>query len=528
MRCLKSLPGLLFFCAEVMLMVTACAWIPEGDKPAEFIAPPTLTHALSDIPHNESASARQHWPKPGWWHEFGSDELNSLMTIALKNNPNLKVAAARLREATALVRVEGARLLPFLDADAEFSNERISENGVFAVLNRQEAAGANIVFAQINPFNFRYEFDFWGKNRAALEAAIGEAGSEQAEWAETRLQLTSAIARSYLRGAALHQQLDLARKIVELQHELLILAETRLQLGLDSEDPVKQVNIALEAANKREAGVRDQLDLQRNLLARLIGGGPDSTHHLFTDTLSISKALQLPAKLPLELLAHRPDLASALRRAEAAAQRIKVAKARFLPTIDLTAFAGINALRLTKGANSLANILFSGSSFSYGVAPGLRLPWFEGGRLRGELSAQRAEYDGAVELYNDTLLHAVQEVADSLSSWKESRTILEAQERLLSSQLRNHELAADRFRLGLDDRRLMLRRQNTVFDQEFALKSLQADHWVARVDLIEALGGGYANDLQLVQQKIKHPPEHPGGFSLYPWLMFWSSPANEN
>ncbi len=75
---------------------------------------------------------------------------------------------------------------------------------------------------------------------------------------------------------------------------------------------------------------------------------------------------------------------------------------------------------LTKGASSLANLLFSGSSFSYGIAPGLRLPLFEGGRLRGELSAQRAEYDGAVELYNETLLHAVQEVADSLSRWRET------------------------------------------------------------------------------------------------------------
>lgn len=515
-------------CAGTILEVSGCAWIPEGDKPHEFIEPPTMDHALSHAIHGRPDEVRQQWPNQAWWKEFDCDELNSLMVIALKDNPGLKVAAARLREAQALVRVEGARLLPFLDADMEFANERISENGVFAVLNREEAAGANIVFGQINPFSFRYEFDFWGKNRAALEAAIGEAGAEEAELAETRLKLTTAIARSYFRGSALLRQLTLAQEAVELRRELHLLAETRFQLGLDSEDPVKQAIIDLEVANKREAVVRDHLDLQRNLLGRLIGSGPDSVRNLFAGPMNMPKEIKLPAKLPLELLTHRPDLASALRRAEAASQRIKVAKASFLPTIDLTAFAGVNALRLTKGASSLANILFSGSSFSYGIAPGLRLPWFEGGRLRGELSAQRAEYDKAIELYNDTLLHAVQEVADSLSSWQESRAILEAQARLLSSQRKNQELAADRFRIGLDDRRLVLSRQNTVIDQEYVLQAVEADHLVALVDFIEALGGGYSNDLQIIQQKIQHSPDHPEGFGLFKWLMFLTETFSNN
>jgi outer membrane protein TolC len=241
--------------------------------------------------------------------------------------------------------------------------------------------------------------------------------------------------------------------MVELRRELLNMDETRLRLGLDSADQVKQATVELEQVNKREAAIRDQLDIQRNLLARLSGDGPDSTQNLFAGTVISPEKIQFPAKLPLELLSHRPDLASALHRAEAAAQRVKVAKASFLPTIDLTAFVGLNALRLTKGASSLANILFSGSSFSYGVAPGLRLPIFEGGRLRGELSAQRAEYDGAVELYNETLLQAVQEVADSLSRWRETRSILEAHGRLLSAQQENLELAQQRFRTGLEDRR---------------------------------------------------------------------------
>lgn len=462
-----------------------------------------MEHTLSHVGQQEPLAPRRRWLQDCWWRELGSPELDRIMDIALRENPGLKAASARLRQAQALARVEGARLLPFLDAEMEFSNQRISENGVFAVLNRKEAAGANIVFGSINPLQLRYEFDFWGKNRAALEAALGEAAAEEAERAEVRLKLTTAIARSYFHGVALRQQLDRAQEMVELRRELRHLAETRLQLGLDSADLVNKAAIEEEAAIKREAGVRDRLDLQRNLLARLMGSGADSTRNLFADSVAIPARISLPAKLPLELLAHRPDLAAALHRAEAAAQRIKVAKAGFLPTIDLTAFVGLNALRLTKGASSLANVLLSGSSFAYGVTPGLRFPWFEGGRLRGELSAQRAEYDGAVELYNETLLHAIQEVADSLSTWQETRTILEAHNRLLISQRKDLDLAQERLRSGLDDRRTVLTRQHEVVDQEYALKSLETNQLVALADLIEALGGGYMSGIETTQPRLE-------------------------
>jgi NodT family efflux transporter outer membrane factor (OMF) lipoprotein len=506
--------GLLGIHAGLMLLAAGCAWIPQGDRPAGFLTTPSLEHALSQATDDELPAPAARWPQARWWEQFGSPELDNLMTIALKENIGLKVAAARLRQAHAMVRVEGARLLPFLDAEAEFANERISENGVFAALNHEEAAGANIVFGKITPLSFRYEFDFWGKNRAALEAALGEEAAEEAEHAEILLQLTASIARAYMHGLALRRQLDLLRAMIGFRRDLLEMDETRRRLGLDAADPVQQSTIELERLNKREAGIRDLLDLQRNLLARLIGGGPDATRHLFDGARISREGPRLPAQLPLELLSQRPDLAAALHRAEAAAQRVKVSKASFLPTIDLTAFVGVNALRLTKGASSLANLLFSGSSFSYGVAPGLRLPWFEGGRLRGELSAQRAEYDGAVELYNDTLLHAVQEVADSLSGWREARARLDAQGRLLSAQHEKLELVQERFRSGLDDRRALLARETAVLDQQYVLKALEADQRVAMVDLVEALGGGYTNDFRINPR----PPEREWVWWL-PWRL---------
>jgi outer membrane protein TolC len=207
----------------------------------------------------------------------------------------------------------------------------------------------------------------------------------------------------------------------------------------------------------------------------------------------IPNRITAPDHLSIGLLVHRPDLAAALYRAHAASRMVKVAKTQFYPTIDLTGFVGFNALTLTKGADKLANFLFSGQSFSYGLAPGLRMPWFEGGRLRGELGAQRAQYDAAVELYNDTLLDAMREVADSLSAWQTTNEMMASHQRLLTSLGEDWRLAKIRLVSGLDDDREVLLHRHPVLEQEYALRALESDQLVAAIDLIESLGGGYHN-----------------------------------
>ncbi len=480
-------PALGHLAAGALMLASGCAWIPAGDPPAEFLEPPELKETLAEV-----TSRLQQWPEDHWWKQFNNPELNGLIETALKDNPGLKAAAARLREAEGLVKVEGARLLPFLEADASLTYERISQHGVFATLN-PKVAGDKILLGIINPLSFRYEFDFWGKNRATLEAALGQAAAEEAEKAEVRLRLTAGIARAYFRGQAIRQQLTVVGTIVAIREQLRTLAETRFRLGLDNDQPVKVAVADYEAAFKRQVGLRDQLDVQRHLLARLAGQGPDQAAKLFLKPVAPPDRIPAPDHLSIGLLVHRPDLAAALYRAESAARLVKVAKTQFYPTIDLTAFVGFNALTLGKHADKLANLLFSGQSFSYGVAPGLRMPWFEGGRLRGELAAHRAEYDAAVELYNDTLLDAMREVADSLSAWHSTREMIESHRRLMASLGEDWRLAKVRLVTGLDDDREVLRRRQPVLEQEYALRALESDQLIAAVDLIEALGGGYHN-----------------------------------
>jgi NodT family efflux transporter outer membrane factor (OMF) lipoprotein len=499
------------------LLLGGCAFLPQEAERAEFLDPPPMNSALPKALAQQTAPPGAGWPDDKWWQQFKSPDLDRVIEIALQENPGLRKAYARLGEANAVAQVEGARLLPWADSENTFRQERVAKHGIVAAYN-PALGGREFTSDSLNPLSFRYEFDFWGKNRAAFEAALGEAASQEAEFAEARLLLTTAIARAYIRGVLLSQELGLIQETVKVARGLLDVARTRFQTGLGPADAVMQATLDLEIVAKAEANTRQLVAVQQDSLARLMGQGPDATKDLFAGKrVHIPASIELPPHLPIELLAHRPDLASAMHRAEAAAERIHVAKAQFLPSVDLTAAtAGLEAVVPTNKIGTLASLLFRGSDLNYLVAPGVHLPLFEGGRLRGQLSAMRSQYDDAVELYNDTLLHAVQEVADSLSNWKQTGAVLKAQEDLLKASRGEVKLTQERARSGLVDRREILAVQRGLLDQQVVLKTSKADHLFAAIDVIQALGGGYWNGIEVPRPQLAPEASFSGLEALAP------------
>jgi NodT family efflux transporter outer membrane factor (OMF) lipoprotein len=504
--------------AGFLLFLGGCAFMPPEPERAEFLEPPAMNSALPRVASKQAAAAPETgWPQDEWWRQFRSPSLDRVMTIALQENPGLRKAYARLGEAGAAAQVEGARLLPWADADNTLRTVRYAKHGVVATYN-PDLGGTYHSSDTLNFASFRYEFDFWGKNRAAFDAALGEAAAQEAEFAEARLLLTAEIARAYVRGVILAQQLRLINEIMKVARGQLDVAQNRFQTGLGPADDVLKASLDLEIVAKIDANTRQLLVVQQNLLARLMAQGPDAAENLFAaEQVSIPARIALPARLPIELLAHRPDLATAMHRAEAAAERIHVAKAQFLPSVDLSAAtAGLEAAVLTKNFGTLANVLFRGSDLNFVAAPGVHLPLFEGGRLRGQLSAVRAQYDEAVELYNDTLVHAVQDVANGLSNWRQTGAVLKAQEDLLNASRGTVKLTQERARSGLVDRREILSVQRGLLDQQFALKTSEGDHLLAAVDVIQALGGGYSNGIEVSRPQLAPEEALSGWETLTP------------
>ncbi len=496
--------------APAVLALSLAGCNTGSEDRALFMEPPAMERTLGRAGAKDSGA----WPVADWWRQFRSNELNGLIAAAIEDNQELKRVYDRLQQAEAITETASASLLPFFKIDMNMSQHRIAKHGVEASYN-PAIAGQEKTAGNLIP-SLYYEFDFWGKNRAALHAALGETAAETAELAETQLLLATAVARAYFRGLADARQLELAREMTKVRRDLVTVAETRFRTGLDVEDATASARMDVEAALKREANIEALLALQQDLLARLTGQGPDAGRGLAVKgRTGLPPVPPLPKTLPIELLAHRPDLAAAMHRAEAAAERIHSAKAEFMPSVDLTVLPSFQASVHSTHIDKLATYLFRASAFNYYVTPGFHFPVFSGGLLRGKLEARRSEYDEAVDQYNETLLRAAQQVADSLVNVRQTGSVMDAQGRIVADARQKLALARSRWNSGLKDRREILTLAHDAFEAAYFLHALEADALSARIDLIQSLGGGY----ELGPNPV-FPPPSPEDDALTPYVNF--------
>lgn len=355
-----------------------------------------------------------------------------------------------------------------------------------------------------------WEIDFWDKNRAGLEAALGDVATQKAELEQARMLITCGLVRAYIRGNLFAQQLQLASSITEERLNSKAVNQLRHDTGIDTFDGAAVARANQSLAQRRELTIAASIGLQRDLIARMIGEGPDSTINLFnkTNTKSLNKP-HIPKKLPVQLVAQRPDLAAALYRADVWAKKIHIAKTLFLPSLDLSVAAGLeDVVTSTTQMNKLSSWLFNPKAFGFAAIPGLRLPIFQGGRLAGNLDAARADYDQAVDAYNDTLLQAVQQSADALVTLKRTESEYAVQRDFLNANYQQLNLAKIRIKEGLRDSRELIQERIDILEAKLNLLGLEAERLIAVVDLIQALGGGFSFDKDMLVD-VPNPENDP-------------------
>lgn len=458
------------------LLTSACAMTPGEGTRAHALAMPSLEQEVDPA----AVTLARQWPRAEWWRDFHDPELNRLVETALKDSPTLRGALARIHGAEALSEARAAEMLPSVGLGVEFLQRRFSATDFYG-----PNGGKNFTGANIDPVLFRYHLDLWGHDRAALEAALGRERAEASELAMARLLLAGRLARDYFRLCAALEQIDLSRALTSQAEDRLGLDRLRWERGLASRDPVNAGEQRVEAARQREARLVAEAATLRHRLAALAGRGPDWGNTLQPGSAAFAERFPLPEHLSLGLLAHRPDIAAALWRAEAAAQAVKAARIRFYPDINLVGFAGLHSL-------DLKNLFLShGASIAYSMGPTLTLPLFEGGRLEAGLKNEQAAYDAAVEAYNAAVLDAARQVADGLARWRETLDHDAAQEKAVEAAETQARLAASRYGAGLGPRDGVIEAETALIEQRFETSQAAAERWQAAVDLIEALGGGY-------------------------------------
>lgn len=451
----------------LLLALGGCASPGPDRAPATLLAPQAA--GLT-----ETATAQ---PSAHWWAELGDAQLTDLVERALAGHPSLATAKARFEQAMAGLAVQSAASSAQAGLAVDASRQRYTAHGMIP------APIAGHVYDSANiQLGLNWSPDWWGQHTAEDAAALGQAKAVEADAALAATQLATQVVRVYVALARLGEHQDLLRQMTAEREQSLALVARRVQAGLDTQAELNQAQASLPELAQQQAALLEQMAVLRHQLAALTAQPVQSLHTL-APRLANLQPQPLPTDLGADLLGRRPDVVAARWRVEAALQDVKVARAQFYPDVKLSAFVGLNALGLGH--------LFKAGSEQVGVAPALRLPLFDAGLLRARLTQRQAGADAAVAQYNATVLDAVRDAADALSTLQS----LDAQRQQQTQQVQHSErtlaLAEQRQRQGLTGLAPVLNARVQLLQQRRNAADLQARDLDSRVLLFKALGGGW-------------------------------------
>lgn len=456
-----------------VLFLLACASAPQVEYPALDLAQPDQWLGL--------AGASEDTVADHWWRDMGAARLDSLVALALAHNYDLKAAGARLAQAQAQARVAGAPLWPQFNANANGSRRKQN----FVGLPIPGSAPDQVLSSKSTSFGVdltaSWEADLWGRLRAGAQAALADAAAAAADFRAARLSLAAQTARAYFAAVEAGRQVELAQATVANYRLSTEQIEDRYGRGLRSSLDVRLGRSSLATAEATLAQRRGQRDAALRQLELILGRYPGARVEVGGELPAVSGPV--PAGLPAQLVARRPDLVAAERRLAAADRRLAQARRALLPRISLTASTG-------RSSGALSSLL-DGDFSVWSLVGNIAQPLLQGGRLRAGVDQAAAAAEHALFAYAQSALRAYGEVEAALNA----EGLLADQERALATAaeeaLAARSLAEDRYARGLSDLIALLESQRRAFDAQSRLFAIRRQRLDTRIDLHLALGGGF-------------------------------------
>jgi NodT family efflux transporter outer membrane factor (OMF) lipoprotein len=409
-----------------------------------------------------------------WWRGFGSPELDGFIAQARSANNDIGAAVARIREADAQARIAGAALLPTLGAGADLARERpMPTPGVAKPPSYTASDGA---------LNASYEFDFWGKNRAALSAAQFTAQASRYDRETVALTVTASTATVYFQILALRDRIQVAQTNIAAAEDVLKALRFEEMVGTATALDVAQQETVAATLTAELPPLQQQLQQNIDALAILVGKLPEDIH-IAAGSMTDLSAPAISPGLPAGLLARRPDVAEAEAQLVAANADIKVARASFFPDVQLTAEGGV--------ASAALSSLFGTVNPFYAVAASVTQPIFEGGRLQGQLEYSQAHYDELVQDYRKSVISAFSDVEDSLAATQYTNLQQQRQQDAADRARHAYDISIAQLHAGTVNLLTVLNTENALFPAEDSLVQAKLARLQAGVSLFKALGGGW-------------------------------------
>ncbi len=454
--------------------LAGCTVGPDYKRPA-VNAPDEFRRAASDT---NAASTTESLADLGWWEVFKDPQLTAYIAEALTNSWDIRIAAARVLQAEANLKVVRSQWFPSISAGGDLITSRFSRKGATNFPSGSAERNYGDVFLSMNS----YEIDLWGKIRRANEAARAQLLANKEAQRTVRQTLVAAIANAYLDLLTFDLELDIAQRTYLVRTNSLDLTRSRESGGVAGMQDVYQAQILVHTAEASIADTHRLIEIQENQLCILLGRNPGRIARgmgLNSEVMSVS----VPAGLPSSLLDRRPDIKAAEQQLVAANANIGQAKAAFYPSISLTGIYGHQSVALSD--------LFTGATRAWQFGPSVTLPLFTGGRLRGNLNVAKAQFTESLLSYQQRVQDAFKEVSDALISYQRTQEFRDKQAQRTQSHRGATEMANTRYEGGVTSYLEVLYNEQELFNAELNLAQARRNELESVVELYRSLGGGW-------------------------------------
>jgi NodT family efflux transporter outer membrane factor (OMF) lipoprotein len=462
----RRIPGAV---GAVLAALLAAGCMTRPPPPPEQIRKDALGSVALDHPWKADPAA-QGAVQDNWLATFGDPTLDALVREALVANPDLRVAAARMRQAGELLVQARAPQFPAVGIGGT-GGFKASGGGA-----DPSSALQGVVAAA------SWELDLWGRVRYGKKAAAEDHISAQADYEFARQSIAAGVARAWFTAIQLTQQARLAGEMVGSSTELARLAADRERVGAgsDVDTAVARANLHnLEDARARAEFARDQA---LRALELLLGRYPAAELAASEDFVAMPPAP--PVGVPLSMLERRPDVIAAERRVAAAFNRVGQAKAAMLPAITLNLNFGYFDSDILELKEDFENP-------SGGAGARLLAPIFQGGALRAQVRIRNLQQQEALADYAGTALRALSDVENAIAAGRTLSTRVRSLSEAFDEQARALSLTETSLRVGRSDRRALEQQRLAAADARIALLGVRAEQLAQRVNLHLALGGSF-------------------------------------
>ncbi|HAU81544.1 MAG TPA: transporter [Stenotrophomonas sp.] len=405
----------------------------------------------------------------GWRDFFVDPRLQTVITHALENNRDLRVAVLNVERARAQYRIQRADRVPAVGVQGQ-----MTRSGGDAPVTEQFSANLGVV---------EFELDLFGRVRNLSQAALQQYFAEAANRRSAQLSLVAEVANAWLTLGADSEQLRIAQATLATYEDSLRLTEARRQLGGASALELSQTRTLVETARTDVARFAGQVAQDRNALVLLAGGPIDASLLPQAEVTEVASVRPLPAGMPGDVLLQRPDVMAAEHVLLSANANIGAARAAFFPSISLTGNIG--------SASSELSGLFDGGTRVWSFIPKLNLPIFQGGKLRANLGMATADRDIALAQYEKAIQVGFREAADALALNESLDAQLSSQQALVAAAEQAQRLSQARYDAGLDSFLTLLDARRTAYTARQSLVSTQLARQSNQVALYKVLGGGW-------------------------------------